>query len=397
MGLALSCPLSMISGSPMSTSPRHPNAALAGVPGGRQRLDTPALLLDLDAMARNIARMAQCAAGRGVGLRPHVKTHKSVEIARRQLAAGAIGVSCVTLGEAETMAMAGLPGVLITSPIVTAGKICRLVELASGAAPGEVMVVVDHPRNVDDLAAAAGALAHPLHVLIDYAAGYGRTGAADAAAVLALARRVESHPTLHLRGLQAYAGNIQHIGERERRTAAAAAVRSSVRQVIEAAAAAGIRFGIVTGGGTGSHDLDAQDDLFTELQVGSYVFMDADYSAVLAAGAASTAFDVALLVQAAVVSVNQPGWVTVDAGTKAFATDSGVPLVAGGPLAGAVYAFAGDEHGRLEVVAGQRPQLGDRVEFVTPHCDPTVNLHGVYHVVSGDTLVDIWPVDARGR
>lgn len=384
----------------MPTTQHHPNAALAGVTGSRRRLDTPALLLDLDAMARNIARMAQFAAGRGMGLRPHVKTHKSVEIARRQLAAGAIGLSCVTLGEAETMAAAGLPGVLITSPIVTAGKIRRLVELASRAAPGDLMVVVDHPRNVDDLAAAAGALAHPLHVLVDYAAGYGRTGAADADAVLALARRIESHPTLRLRGLQAYAGNIQHIGERERRAAAAAAVRSSVRQVIDAASAAGIRFGIVTGGGTGSHDLDAQDDLFTELQVGSYVFMDADYSAVLAGAAASTAstaFDVALLVQAAVVSVNQPGWVTVDAGTKAFATDSGVPLVAGGPLAGAAYVFAGDEHGRLAVDGGQRPQLGDRVEFTTPHCDPTVNLHGVYHVVSGDTLVDIWPVDARGR
>jgi len=381
----------------MSTTQHYPNAALAGVPGGRQRLDTPALLLDLDAMACNIARMAQFAADRGVGLRPHVKTHKSVEIARRQLAAGAIGLSCVTLGEAETMAMAGLPGVLITSPIVTTGKIRRLVELASRATPGELMVVVDHPRNVDDLAAAAGALAHPLHVLVDYAAGYGRTGAEDADAVLALARRIDSHPTLRLRGLQAYAGNIQHIGERAQRAAAAAAVRSSVRQVIEAASAAGIRFGIVTGGGTGSHDLDAQDDLFTELQVGSYVFMDADYSAVLAGAAASPSFDVALLVQAAVVSVNQPGWVTVDAGTKAFATDSGVPLVAGGPLASAAYAFAGDEHGRLTVDAGRRPQLGDRVEFVTPHCDPTVNLHEVYHVVSGDTLVDIWPVDARGR
>lgn len=397
MGLALSCPLSMISRSPMSTTQRHPNAALAGVPGGRRRLDTPALLLDLDAMGRNIARMAAFAAGRGVQLRPHVKTHKSVEIARRQLAAGAIGLSCVTLGEAETMAMAGLPGVLITSPIVTPGKIRRLVELASRAAPGDLMVVVDHPRNVDDLAAAAGALAHPLHVLVDYAAGYGRTGAADADAVLALAKRIGSHPTLRLRGLQAYAGNIQHIGEREQRAAAAATVRSSVRRVIEAAAAAGIRFGIVTGGGTGSHDLDAQDDLFTELQVGSYLFMDADYSAVLAGAAASPSFDVALLVQAAVVSMNQPGWVTVDAGTKAFATDSGVPLVAGGPLAGAPYTFAGDEHGRLEVAAGQGPQLDDRVEFVTPHCDPTVNLHEVYHVVSGDTLVDIWPVDARGR
>ena len=377
----------------MSTS----NAALIGVPGGRHQLDTPALLLDLDAMERNIARMAQFAEDHGVRLRPHVKTHKSAAIAQRQLAAGAIGVSCATLGEAETMAAAGIPGVLITSPIVTTGKIRRLVELASRAAPGEVMVVVDHPRNVDDLAAAAAALPGPLHVLIDYAPGYGRTGAADADAVLTLARRIEGHPALRLRGLQAYAGNIQHIGERAARAAAAAAVRASVRQVVDAAREAGIRFEIVSGGGTGSHDLDAQGRLFTELQVGSYVFMDADYSAVLADGATPAPFDIALLVQTAVVSVNQPGWVTVDGGTKVFATDSGVPVVAGGTLAGAAYAFAGDEHGKLAVDGARRPQLVDRVEFVTPHCDPTVNLHAVYHVVRGDALVDIWPVDARGR
>jgi len=376
---------------------RHPNAALAGVPGSRHQLDTPALLLDFDAMERNLARMAQFAAARGVHLRPHVKTHKSVEIAQRQLAAGALGVSCATLGEAETMAGAGIPGVLITSPIVTAGKIRRLVDLAGRAAPGEVMVVVDHPRNVDDLAAAAATMAQPLHVLIDYAPGYGRTGAADTEAVLALARRIESHPSLCLRGLQAYAGNIQHIAGRAARAAAAASVRASVQQVIDAAAAAGIRFGIVTGGGTGSHDLDAQARVFTELQVGSYVFMDADYSAVLADDAGTAPFEIALLVQTAVVSVNQPGWVTVDGGTKVFATDSGLPVVAGGPLAGAGYAFAGDEHGRLAVDDGQRPLLGERLEFVTPHCDPTVNLHAVYHVVRGDTLVAIWPVDARGR
>jgi 3-hydroxy-D-aspartate aldolase len=374
-----------------------PNAALVGVAGSRHQLDTPALLLDLDAMERNIAHMAQFAQAHGVALRPHVKTHKSAEIAQRQLAAGAVGVSCATLGEAETMAGAGISGVLITSPIVTAGKIRRLVELAGRAAPGEVMVVVDHPRNVDDLAEAASALPEPLHVLVDYAPGYGRTGAADADAVLALARRIAGHPALRLRGLQAYAGNIQHIGERDARGAAAAAVRAAVRQVIELAAGAGIRFEIVTGGGTGSHDLDAQERVFTELQAGSYVFMDADYSAVLADAATPAPFDIALLVQTAVVSVNQPGWVTVDGGTKVMATDSGLPVVAGGPLAGAGYAFAGDEHGRLTVDAARRPLLGERVEFVTPHCDPTVNLHAVYHVVRGDTLVAIWPVDARGR
>ena len=378
---------------PDAASRNHPNAALIGVPGGRYQLDTPVLLLDLDGLERNIARMAQFVHARGVQLRPHVKTHKSVAIARRQVAAGAVGVCCATLGEAETMAAAGIPGVLITSPIVTVGKINRLVALAGRAAPGAVMVVVDHPRNVDDLAAAAAALPHPLNVLVDFRAGYDRTGAADAASVVALARQVAGHPSLRLRGLQAYAGNLQHIKERGQRAAATAAVRASIQAVIAAAAQAGIAFDIVTGAGTGSHDLDADGSVFTELQAGSYVFMDGEYSEVLA----DAAFDIALFVQAAVVSVNHPDWVTVDGGTKVFATDSGLPVVAHGARPGSRYVFAGDEHGKLVGPASERPELGERLEFVTSHCDPTINLHGVYHVVRGDTLVDIWPVDARGR
>lgn len=382
---------------PLPIASSHPNAVHIGAPGGRLRLDTPALLLDLGSMERNIARMAAFVRSRGVALRPHVKTHKSIEIARRQVAAGAIGVSCATLGEAETMTAAGIPGVLITSPIVTAGKIDRLIALSGQTGADGVIVVVDHPRNVDDLAAAAAGLAHPLAVLVDYAAGYYRTGAADPAAVVALARQVARHPSLRLRGLQAYAGNIQHIDDREQRAAAAAAVRSSIRAVIEAAARDDIQFEIVTGAGTGSHDLDAQDAVFTELQAGSYVFLDGEYSRVLADAAQLAQFDIALFVQTSVVSVNHPDWVTVDGGTKAFATDSGLPVVAASAKPGSRYLFAGDEHGKLVCPAGERPELGARVEFVTSHCDPTVNLHDVYHVVRGDTLVAIWPVDARGR
>jgi D-serine deaminase-like pyridoxal phosphate-dependent protein len=382
----------------MSLSPSSaPNAALIGVPGSRHRLDTPALLLDLDGLERNIGRMAAFVSTHGVQLRPHAKSHKSVAIARRQVAAGAVGICCATLGEAETMAAAGIPGVLITSPIVTAGKIRRLVNLAAQAGPGGNMVVVDHPRNVDDLAQAAASLAHPLDVLIDYAAGYHRTGAADAQAVVALARQVAGVPQLRLRGLQAYAGNIQHIDGRSERAAAAATVRASVQQVIAAAAQADIHFEIVTGAGTGSHAFDAQERVFTELQAGSYVFLDSEYSRVLADAEQAAPFDIALFVQAAVVSVNHPDWVTIDAGTKVFATDSGFPVVAAGQRPGSRYVFAGDEHGKLAGPAEERPELGDRLEFVTSHCDPTVNLHDVYHVVQGDTLVDIWPIDARGK
>ncbi|MFH0131433.1 DSD1 family PLP-dependent enzyme [Variovorax sp. VaC1] len=373
------------------------NAPLIGVPGGRQLLDTPALLIDLPAMTRNIERMAAFAKARSIGLRPHVKTHKSVEIARRQVAAGAIGVSCVTLGEAEIMVEGGITGVLITSPAVTPSKIARLMKLAQRARPGDVMVVVDHPRNLADLAQAASELAHPLDVLVDYGAGYNRTGAATEAQVLELAAQVAAEPRLRLRGLQAYAGNLQHIVERDRRSAAAAGLRETVAGIVAAAKAKGIHFEIVTGAGTGTHDLDSQENAFTELQAGSYVFMDAEYTRVLASGTQPSPFEVSLLVQTAVVSTNAAEWVTVDGGSKCFSTDSGVPLVAHGVDPSSRYAFFGDEHGKLMLPPGPRPELGARVEFVTPHCDPTVNLHDSYHVVDGDTLVAIWPVDARGK
>jgi D-serine deaminase-like pyridoxal phosphate-dependent protein len=372
------------------------NTSLIGVPGGRQSLDTPALLIDLPAMTRNIERMAAFAKSRGIGLRPHVKTHKSVEIARRQVAAGAVGVSCVTMGEAEIMVDAGIRGVLITSPAVTPSKIARLVKLAQHAVPGGVMVVVDNPRNAADLAQAAAGLTHPLDVLVDYGAGYNRTGAATEAQVLELAALIAAEPRLRLRGLQAYAGNLQHIVERDRRSAAAAGLRETVAGIVAAARRQGLHLEIVTGAGTGTHDLDAQENAFTELQAGSYVFMDAEYAQVLASGTQPSPFETSLFVQTAVVSTNAAEWVTVDGGTKCFSTDSGVPIVAQGVDAASRYAFFGDEHGKL-MFAGPRPTLGARIEFVTPHCDPTVNLHDAYHVVEGDTLVAIWPVDARGK
>jgi len=384
----------------MPQDPLQVNAPLIGVPGGRHLLDTPALLIDLPAMTRNIERMAAFAKARGINLRPHVKTHKSVEIARRQVAAGAIGVSCVTLGEAEVMVQGGIPGVLITSPAVTPSKISRLIKLAQRARPGDVMVVVDNPQNLADLARAASELTHPLDVLVDYGAGYNRTGAATQAKMLELAALVAAEPRLRLRGLQSYAGNLQHIVSREERSTAAAGLRETVADIVAAAKRQGLHFDIVTGAGTGTHDLDSQENAFTELQAGSYVFMDAEYTQVLANDGQPSPFEVSLFVQTAVVSTNATGWVTVDGGTKCFSTDSGVPLVAKGADAASRYAFFGDEHGKLIPPQGsqaQRPALGARVEFVTPHCDPTVNLHDAYHVVEGGTLVAIWPVDARGR
>ena len=372
--------------------PLGPNAGLLGAVDARQRLNTPALLLEQHGFERNLRRMAAVARANGVNLRPHAKTHKSVEIARRQVAAGALGVSCTILREAEAMVAGGIPGVLLTSPVVTPGAIARLVALAARAGRGALMVVVDDASNAAALSEAAAALDHPLGVLVDYGSNYNRTGVTTEAAAVALAATLAALPQLELRGLQAYAGNIQHIAGRAERSARAAALRAAISHIVEGCGARGLALPIVTGAGTGTHDLDRAP--FTELQPGSYLFGDAQYGPVLADGVDVPPFETALLVQTAVVSANAPGYVTVDAGVKSLATDGPVPLVADGK---GRYDFAGDEHGRITIADAVRPALGARIELVTPHCDPTVNLHDVFHVMDGDTLVALWPIDARGH
>jgi D-serine deaminase-like pyridoxal phosphate-dependent protein len=373
----------------------HRNESLIGVPGGRAQLDTPALLIELTALDRNIRRMAEFAAAKGVGLRPHAKTHKSDEIARRQIAAGAIGICCATLGEAVIMVQAGIPGVLITSPVVTPAKIARLIGLAAQAGPDGLMVVADHPEVVRALDAAAAALPHPLCVLVDCAAGLRRTGCRDNETALALARQIQASANLRLKGFQHYSGHLQHIASRAERAAKSGLQRRSLTGLIAAAHAEGLSFDIVSGAGTGSFDLDAEDGIFTELQAGSYVFMDVDYLAVMEDGYNTPPFEPALLVQTAVVSTNDESWVTIDGGLKCFATDGPRPIIHGGAHRAGKFEFFGDEHGMV-IPFGARPQLGDRIELVVPHCDPTVNLHDAYHVVDGETLIAIWPVAARG-
>jgi 3-hydroxy-D-aspartate aldolase len=374
-----------------------PNRRLIGQPGSRAALDTPALVIDIEAFERNIAKMADYARARGVALRPHAKTHKSVACARRQIAAGAIGICCATLGEAEEMVKGEIPGVHITSPQVTASKIARLIAL-NRAAPRGLSVVVDHPDNLVALDEAARQQGTRLAVLVDFSAGLSRTGCADADAVLALARAAAAAPGLDLRGIQSYSGNLQHIAVRAERARRAQEQRAALRRILTELRAAGIAVEVITGAGTGTYDLDGDDKLFTELQVGSYVFMDVDYQRALLDGSNAPPFETSLFVAASVVSANARGYVTIDAGLKAFATDGPVPEVAKGAPEGSSYQFFGDEHGKLILPDGaEKPALGSAIECATPHCDPTVNLYDVYHVVRGDTLIDIWPIEARGK
>jgi 3-hydroxy-D-aspartate aldolase len=374
-----------------------PNQRLIGKPGSRRMLDTPALILDLDALERNIAAMAAHAQAVGVALRPHAKTHKSVRVAEMQVKAGAIGICCATVGEAEEMVTAGIPGVHITSPQVTAPKIARLIALNARAQHG-LSVVVDHPENLMALDVVAESEKSLLDVLVDFSAGHHRTGAASEADVVALVRAAVNAGALMFRGIQCYSGNLQHIPVRAERRARALAQLERLRSIIARLRDDDIPVDIVSGAGTGTFDLDPEGQIFTELQVGSYVFMDVDYQRALKEGRNALPFETALFVATSVVSINADGFVTTDGGLKCFATDGPKPEVASGAPPGSRYEFFGDEHGKLILPPGaEKPSLSTMIECVTPHCDPTVNLHDFYHVVRGSKLVDIWPVDARGK
>jgi D-serine deaminase-like pyridoxal phosphate-dependent protein len=365
--------------------------------GSRHSLNTPALVIDLDALTRNIARMADFARNRGLQLRPHAKTHKSPDIARRQIEAGAVGISCAKIGEAEVLADHGIArGLHITSPVVSFPAIERLVEL--NARTEELTCVVDNPINISALGAAARGSGKPLSVILDIDPGMGRTGVGSTAAALAVFEAIQAEEALRYVGVQFYCGAQQHIESYEARRQAMAERAAFVRAVIDALGAVGGRPRIVTGGGTGSHGIDATLNLFTELQVGSYVFMDAQYLACdLTGDDEPSSFETALMIDARVVSANTPGLVTLDAGLKAFSTDAGNPLVLSGAPAGATYRFMGDEHGALTLPDGATLPLAHVVTLGAPHCDPTVNLYDTYHVVQGDTLRALWPVAARGR
>jgi D-serine deaminase-like pyridoxal phosphate-dependent protein len=373
------------------------HGALIGAPRGRASLNTPVLVVDLDALDRNIARMAAFAAEHGVALRPHAKTHKSVDIGRRQLAAGAVGLCCAKLGEAEALAEGGLDGLHLTSPVVTPQAIARLVRLNERLS--DLMVVVDNPDNAHALARAVARTERTLDVIIDIDPGIMRTGVSSPEAAVALARTVAGLPALRLRGVQCYCGAEQHIEGYADRREAIHAKTDYLRQVIAALTDAGFRPEIVTGGGTGTHRIDVEEGVFTELQVGSYVFMDSQYDVCALIEEGANPFETSLLVDTRVISANSPMLVTVDGGFKAFATEAGAPQILAGAPQGSMYAFMGDEHGAVvpPYDANERPGLGDRVTFAAPHCDPTVNLYDHYHVVRDEELVAIWPVSARGR
>ena len=236
-----------------------------------------------------------------------------------------------------------------------------------------------------------------MSIVVEFDVGQGRTGATSEDDAVALAQRVKGSPHLRYVGVQAYYGHLQHIPAHADRKTAAEAQMSRVRALLTRLKAEGLAPGLVTGGGTGTVDIDPAGGVYTEIQPGSYPFMDREYLEITLASAKSALFVPSLFVQASVVSANREGFAIVNAGYKSFATEGGMPIVLSPKLVDAKYQLMGDEHGGIRYdPKGGTLRVGDLVEFLTPHCDPTINLYDRYHCVRGDTLVEIWPVDARG-
>ncbi|MCH8503963.1 MAG: DSD1 family PLP-dependent enzyme [Ectothiorhodospiraceae bacterium] len=356
-------------------------------------VDTPCLLVDLDALERNIARLAQYASQHGVRLRPHAKTHKSADIALLQMAHGAVGVCCQKVSEAEAMVRGGVRDVLVSNQVVNPRMIDRLAALAGEA---RVAVCVDNEANVAAIAAAAAAQLRGtrIDVLVEIDVGAGRCGVAPGEEAVALARRVAAAPSLRFAGLQAYQGSAQHVRDYHRRKALIDTAVKRTAGTVEQLASAGLPPDVITGAGTGTYELEAASKVYTELQCGSYVFMDADYQRVrLADDQPMDTFENSLFLYSMIMSKTRPGRAVCDAGLKAHSVDSGLPVVH--DLPDVTYTQASDEHGVLDD-PGDTLKLGDRLRLVPGHCDPTGYLAVLRVGVRNGRVECLWPVSARG-
>ena len=372
-------------------------------------IDTPALVVDLDVMERNLSLMAEFATQHKVLLRPHAKMHKSVELAKLQMASGAVGVCVQKTSEAEALVAGGVHNIYISNEVIAPSKLMRVAALTRTlvAVGGKLAICVDSLEGVKRLATSMNAgrlssgVASSIDVFIELNVGQDRCGVEPGSAAVALALEIRKHPALNFAGLQAYHGKAQHLrGPADRRDAIVSAIKA-VRLTRDAIEAQGIKVGLVTGAGTGTAQLEAASKLYGELQAGSYLFMDADYAANQPA-LGDPHFKHALFIKTQVISVH-PSHVVCDAGHKSHAIDSGLPKVhAFSSRSTLEYFNGGDEHGILKPAAGSTrlPNLGSLLWLIPGHCDPTVNLHNAMIGVRGGllkgTVERIIRVDARG-
>ncbi len=378
------------------TWPAHLGALIGQ---GVAAIDTPALVVDLDAMERNLATMAAFAQQHGVKLRPHAKMHKSAALARLQMQAGAVGVCVQKTSEAEALAAGGVDDIYISNEVIAPHKLQRVAALARALAArgGRLAIAVDSLHGVQALAQALGPGENLIDVFIELDVGQNRCGVAEPADVLPLAQAITQQPALRLAGLQAYNGRAQHLRSVAERRAALDAVLARVQQARALVEAAGLSLPLVTGAGSGTFGLEAASGVFGELQAGSYLFMDADYAR-NDLDPAQPRFEHALFVKSQVMSVSA-GHVVVDAGHKSHAIDSGLPSVHGLALE---CTGCNDEHSTLRAAAADvaLPALGEVLWLIPGHCDPTVNLHdwmvGVRGGLQAGTVGQLIRVSARG-
>lgn len=379
-----------------------------------QEIDTPTLVIDLDAMKRNLGRMADFAKKHHILWRPHAKLHKSVQLAKMQIKAGAVGVCVQKTSEAEVMVAGGVYNVYVSNEVIAPAKLARVAALTQAVAGhgGQIAIAVDSLVGIVRLAQAMAeartlswsgvtGAATVIDVFVEIDVGQGRCGVAPGSAAVPLAQEISRHPGLRFAGLQAYHGRAQHLrSAQERRQEIARAVEAVVitRQLIEVQ---GLPVKLVTGAGTGSFALEAASGVYGELQAGSFMFMDADYAR-NERDPAQPQFEHALFVATQVISAPE-GHVVCDAGHKSHAIDSGMPRVhAFEGKSTLAYFNGGDEHGILRPVPGSSrlPALGQLLWLVPGHCDPTVNLHDAMVGVGGGlrhgVVQEIFPVDARG-
>ncbi len=358
-----------------------------------KEVDTPALLLELDAFDRNLKTLSDAVAGSGVILRPHSKTHKSPIVALRQMSLGAVGVCCQKVSEAEAMVNGGVPDVYVSNEVVGESKWTRLAALATRA---RISVCVDDPLQVQGLNAAAKRFGVILDVLVELNVGADRCGVEPGEPVLRLAEVVAAAPSLRFGGLQAYHGTAQHKRTPAERREAIQQALARIAETRNTLDRRGIACTRITGAGTGTFRLELASGVYNELQAGSYVFMDADYARNLdETGQPVREFEHSLFVYATVMSRPVPQRAILDAGLKALSVDSGMPRVVG--LDGVEYVRAADEHGKLELRdASLRLAVGDKLRLIPGHCDPTVNLYDWFVGIRHGIVESLWPITARG-
>ena len=369
----------------------QPEPARIGAPVNE--VDTPSLIVDLDALERNLAKMADLARRAGVQLRPHFKTHKCPAVARRQIGSGAVGLCAQKVTEAEALVAGGVRDVLVTNEIVAPGKLHRLAALAQGATIG---LCFDSAEAVLLASRAATELDVTLGALVEIDVGSERCGIEPGRPARDLALRIAEAPNLRFRGIHAYHGAAQHFeGYEERRQAVAQAV-DRVEATKAALAGDGLACEIVTGAGTGTFRFEAASGTYTEIQPGSYLFMDTEYARINGEdGEPFAEFEHSLFVLAGVMSVPTPERAILDAGLKSYSAEKGLPWVRGRPDTRLV--GASDEHGKLALGSEAAPlRLGDKVRLIPSHCDPTINLHDWFVGIRNGVVDEIWPITGRG-